>query len=207
MTPCPAPAPARTLGMCIRPVVPADGPLMQRFLLELSDAARRHRFHGAVNACSSGLLRLMTCADGTRHVAWVVVTLDADGQRLLGEARFVVDADGREAEIAMAVADDCCGRGIADRLVRTLMAAAAARGVRRLRAEVELSNRRMRDFVRRHGFLDEAAPCFDSEAGLLRFACAVPDLRLAGYLQPDPASWRGLWHPAATDRRTGGSVM
>lgn len=162
--------------MNIRPVRPDDTLLMQAFLQELGDASRRHRFHGAVNACSSGLLRLMTCADGSRHVAWVVVGMAPGGQRLLGEARFYRSASGDEAEMALAVADDCRGHGVADRLMQTLVAAAGARGVQRLRAEVELSNQRMRAFARRHGFVETDAAA-DAEPGMLTLVRSVVDLR------------------------------
>ncbi len=163
--------------MNIRPVRPDDARLMQTFLQGLGDESRRHRFHGAVNVCSGGLLRLMTCADGRRHVAWVVVGMAAGGPRLLGEARFVCSASGDEAEIALAVADDCRGHGVADRLMQTLAAAAGARGVRRLRAEVERSNQRMRAFVHRHGFAEADAEA-DDEPGVLTLVRYVPDLRL-----------------------------
>jgi ribosomal protein S18 acetylase RimI-like enzyme len=163
--------------MNIRPVRPDDTLLMQTFLQGLGDESRRHRFHGVVNVCSSGLLRLMTCADGSRHVAWVVVGMAPAGPRLLGEARFVRDASGDEAEMALAVADDCRGQGVADRLMQTLAAAAGARGVRRLRAEVESSNQRMRAFVHRHGFV-EAEAVIDAEPGVLTLVRSVPDLRL-----------------------------
>jgi acetyltransferase len=162
--------------MNIRPVRADDTLLMQTFLQSLGNESRRHRFHGAVNVCSSGLLRLMTCADGSRHVAWVVVALAPDGPRLLGEARFFRDAGGDEAEMALAVADDCRGQGIADRLMQTLVAAAGTGGVQRLRAEVEMSNQRMRAFVRRHGFAETAA-AVDAEPGVLTLVRSVPDLR------------------------------
>jgi ribosomal protein S18 acetylase RimI-like enzyme len=165
-----------TAGMNIRPVRADDTLLMQTFLQGLDDESRRHRFHGAVNACSSGLLRLMTCADGSRHVAWVVVGTAPGGPRLLGEARFFRNASGDEAEMALAVADDCRGKGIADCLMQTLVAAAGARGVQRLRAEVELSNRRMRAFVHRHGFA-EARATVDAEPGVLTLVRSVADLR------------------------------
>lgn len=168
--------PPTCASMNIRPVRPEDTLLMQNFLQGLGDASRRHRFHGAVNACSSGLLRLMTCADGSRHVAWVVVGMAPDGPRLLGEARFFRNASGDEAEMALAVADDCRGQGVADRLMLTLVAAAGARGVQRLRAEVERSNRRMRAFVSRHGFA-EAEAVVDAEPGILTLVRSVPDLR------------------------------
>ena len=166
-----------TAAMNIRPVRADDTLLMQTFLQGLGDESRRHRFHGAVNACSAGLLRLMTCADGSRHVAWVVVGTAPCGPRLLGEARFFRSASGDEAEMALAVADDCRGQGVADRLMQTLVAAAGARGVQWLRAEVELSNQRMRAFVRRHGFADTEA-AVDAEPGVLTLVRAVADLRL-----------------------------
>lgn len=162
--------------MNIRPVRPDDTLLMQTFLQGLGDESRRHRFHGAVNVCSSGLLRLMTCADGSRHVAWVVVGMAPGAPRLLGEARFFRSASGDEAEMALAVADDCRGHGVADRLMQTLLAAAGARGVQRLRAEVELSNQRMRAFAHRHGFA-EAEAAVDAETGVLTLVRPVEDLR------------------------------
>lgn len=165
-----------TAAMNIRPVRADDALLMQTFLQGLGDESRRHRFHGAVNVCSSGLLRLMTCTDGSRHVAWVVVGMATEGPRLLGEARFYCNAGGDEAEMAMAVADDCRGQGVADHLMQTLVAAAGARGVQRLRAEVERSNQRMRAFVHRHGFA-ETADTVDAEPGVLTLVRSVADLR------------------------------
>jgi len=168
--------PLAPAAMSIRLVRPDDTLLMRAFLQGLGDESRRHRFHGAVNACSSGLLRLMTCADGSRHVAWVVVGSAPGGPRLLGEARFFRSISGDEAELALAVADDCRGHGIADRLMQTLIAAAGARGVQWLRAEVELSNQRMRAFVQRHGFA-EAQAAVDADPGVLSLVRPVPDLR------------------------------
>ncbi|MGL6112393.1 MAG: GNAT family N-acetyltransferase [Rubrivivax sp.] len=168
--------PPTTAAMNIRPVRPDDTLLMQTFLQGLCSESRRHRFHGAVNVCSSGLLRLMTCADGSRHVAWVVVGMAPASPRLLGEARFFRSASGDEAEMALVVADDCRGHGVADRLMQTLISAAGARGVQRLRAEVETSNQRMRAFVHRHGFA-EAKAAMDADPGVLTLVRSVPDLR------------------------------
>ena len=168
--------PPTCASMSIRPVREDDTLLMQNFLQALGHESRRHRFHGAVNVCSSGLLRLMTCADGSRHVAWVVVGMNPGGARLLGEARFFRNASGDEAEMALCVADDCRGQGVAHRLMLTLVAAASARGVLRLRAEVERSNQRMRAFVHHHGFA-EAEAVVDADPGVLTLVRAVPALR------------------------------
>jgi acetyltransferase len=166
--------PLRANTMSIRPVRPDDTLLMQHFLQDLGDESRRHRFHGAVNVCSGGLLRLMTGADGKRHVAWVVVGTAADGPRLLGEARFFRSPDGDEAELALVVADDCRGQGVADRLMQTLVAAAGARGVQRLQAEVEASNPHMLAFLHRHGFAPSQAK---GEGGVLCLVRPVAGLR------------------------------
>jgi L-amino acid N-acyltransferase YncA len=61
--------------------------------------------------------------------------------------------------------------------MQTLVAAAGARGVQRLRAEVERSNQRMRAFVHRHGFAETEAEV-DAEPGVLTLMRPVPDLRL-----------------------------
>jgi acetyltransferase len=167
---------AASTTMSIRPVRPDDIALMQTFLQGLGDESRLHRFHGAVNVCSSGLLRLMTRADGSRHVAWVVVGMADDQPRLLGEARYFLSRNGDEAEMALAVADDWRGCGVADRLIQTLVAAAGARGIQRLRAEVECSNPRMRAFMRRHGFV-EANPSADAEPDLVTLVRAIANLR------------------------------
>jgi acetyltransferase len=165
-----------TAAMRIRPVRADDTLLMQDFLQGLDAESRRHRFHGAVNACSSGLLRLMTCADGSRHVAWVVVGMAPAGPRLLGEARFFRSASGDEAELALAVADDCRGQGVADRLMQTLIAAAGARGVQWLRVEVERSNPRMRAFAHRHGFAETRLEV-GTDPAVHTLVRAVADLR------------------------------
>jgi len=60
--------------------------------------------------------------------------------------------------------------------MQTLVAAAGARGVQRLRAEVEMSNPRKRAFVQRHGFA-EAEAAVDADPGVLTLVRSVPDLR------------------------------
>ena len=44
----------------LRPVRAADATAMQAFVTGLGAAARRSRFHGAINACSPGMLRHLT---------------------------------------------------------------------------------------------------------------------------------------------------
>ena len=156
----------------LRPVRAADATAMQAFVTGLGAGDRRLRFHGAVNACAPGLLRHLTEVDGVRHVAFVACAEgegEADeGVRIVGEARYVVTgAAGASAELAIAVADDHRGRGIADELLRALLGAAVEAGIGRLHGDVLAGNVRMAAFMRRHGF--EIDPFADAEPGLARW--------------------------------------
>lgn len=150
----------------LRPVRSTDGPAMGRFVMGLSAASRRMRFHGAVNACGPDLLRRLTNADGVRHVAYVACIDGEEGERIVGEARYFV-SDGESAEFAIAVADSHRGCGLADDLLRALLRAAGAAGLARLHGDVLDGNARMAGFMQRHGFdIDLYA---DADAGTARW--------------------------------------
>lgn len=145
----------------VRPVRGTDGAAMERFVMSLSPASRRMRFHGAVNVCGPELLQRLTQADGEHHVAYVACVDGDGGEHIVGEARFVAvgadddaeSASGRaSAEFAIAVADSHRGRGLADVLLRALLQAADAAGVDWLYGDVLVGNAPMAGFMRRHGF-------------------------------------------------------
>ena len=149
----------------LRPVRSTDAAAMERFVMGLSPASRRLRFHGAVNACAPDLLSRLTHADGTRHVAYVACIDGEEGERIVGEARYFVS--GNSAEFAIAVADGQRGGGVADDLLRALLRAAGAAGLARLHGDVLVGNARMAGFLQRHGFdIDRHA---DAEAGTVRW--------------------------------------
>jgi len=128
----------------IRRVHGGDAAAMERFVDTLSASNRRWRFHGAVNACSA-IARVLVEGDAV----WAAF----HGDVLIGEARFVRDAaEPERAELAMAVADGWHGRGVAPRLLATLLAEARRAGVRVLLADVMCGNARMQRFLQRHGF-------------------------------------------------------
>lgn len=156
--------------LTVRPVRLADGPLLQDFVQALDPASRRMRFHGAINACAPSFLRLLSEADGVRHVAFVALC-DGPAGPLVGEARYVVNAEGDAAELAICVSDACRGQGVADALMHQLLEAARAAGLGWLYGDVLAGNLRMAGFMRRHGFA-LAWPC-DAEAGVERWERAV----------------------------------
>ena len=134
----------------------ADAAAVGRFLQGLSATSRRLRFHGACNPQSQALALKLCQVDGVRHQAWLAWAGDGDSAIVVGEARFVRladdDAGPGAAELAIVVADDWQGRGVADALMRQLLSAAAAAGVRDLYGDVLDGNARMQAFMHRHGF-------------------------------------------------------
>ncbi len=159
----PAAGPALTL----RAVCAADAAAMDAFVRGLSADARRLRFHAPINGCTPSLLRLLTQVDAARGVALVAVQSLDDGDRIVGEARYTIDASGRAAEFAIAVADAWQGRGLAQQLMQALRAQARAAGLQSLYGSVLDGNARMQRFMEKLGFTavwDERA-----EAGTTRF--------------------------------------
>jgi acetyltransferase len=137
----------------LRPVRPEDAAAEHRFIQALSPRSRLLRFHGAVNLLPATVLRSMTQVDQQQHVALVAVAATDDGdQRLVADARYVVDAqDPAGADFAVAVADDWQRQGLARALLQRLALHARQRGVRRLHGSVMAGNEPMLALMRHLG--------------------------------------------------------
>lgn len=150
--------------LTLRPVLPQDQPLLGALVERLSPTARRNRFHGVVKL-SSTHLRQMTCVDYRSHLAVVISTLVDGVERLVADARYVVEADGRAAEFALMVDDAWQRRGIGAWALRSLHRAAAQAGVLHLHGDVLEDNAPMLGLLQRCGYALNPADC---EAGVLR---------------------------------------
>lgn len=178
----------------IRPVQAADAAAMRQFVRGLSVQSRRMRFHVALGDCPAAMAAHLAGADGVHHQAWVACQATADGERIVGEARIYLRADGSQsAELAIAVADEFHGQGVAGALMRTLTQAADRAGVKRLFGEVLPDNGRMLAFMERQGF--EAEP--DAAEGLMRVVRSPQKAHAAqAWWQALRAVWAG-WVPVA----------
>lgn len=178
----------------IRPVARTDADGLRQFVRGLSMDSRRMRFHVALGDCSAAMAAHLAAADGVHHQAWVACVDEAEGERIVGEARFYVRADDpRRAELAIAVADEVRGRGVAKALMQTLARAAQASGVRHLFGEVLPNNGRMLAFMDRLGYVAE----LDAAEGVVRLSCdpsRSPGHRRTGWLALR-AAWRA-WVPS-----------
>ncbi|MDP3824050.1 MAG: GNAT family N-acetyltransferase [Burkholderiales bacterium] len=136
----------------LRPVLPQDDVSEQAFVAALSVASRRNRFHGAVNGLSTARAEAMTNIDYQSHMGFVVTVMEGDTERVIADARYVMNDDGDSAEFAVVVADAWHGLGLGRRLISALCKCAHRAGARWLYGEVLAGNRDMLVLMQRCGF-------------------------------------------------------
>ena len=142
----------------IRPIRPEDELQEQRFLARLSPDARRKRFQQWAGSIDGELAHFYSHIDYDTHMAFVCAARDEQGDRLVGEARYVANPGGESCEFGIVVADDWQHTGVAQLLMRELMAAARERGIRTMGSVVLAANAGMLDFARELGFALEPIP-------------------------------------------------
>lgn len=136
----------------VRPIVPEDAALTREFFDSLSADSRYNRFFGAGITLSQEWLDRMTRIDFDRDMALIATVMFENCETEVAVARYVRLPDDESAEFALTVADAWQGRGLGPRLMRELIAAARAAGLKRLTGEVLASNTAMLGLLRRLGF-------------------------------------------------------
>lgn len=140
----------------LRPIRAADLAMHARFADDLSAQTHYARFLSPRKLGDAELVR-MTDIDYASELA-LVGTIDvAGGEREIGVARYVGMPDAA-AGVAVVVADRWQRQGVAEALLRTLIAAAAARGVRRFDDVTLHDNRPMLTLARKLGFTARRDP-------------------------------------------------
>jgi acetyltransferase len=147
----------------LRPLIPADEPLVVEFHRQLSDATVHWRFfHAMTLEQRTDHQRLVAVCHGDQARDFALAA-ECDG-RIVAIARLARAHAGLVAELAVVVADAWQGRGLGSRLVAALLAEARAAGVIRVVMEILPDNDGMQRLARRHGFT-----CFhDQEEGVVR---------------------------------------
>lgn len=136
----------------VRPVLPQDAALEQAMVRALSPASRYQRFFAPIRELPAGWLERLTQIDYRQQQALIAETFVGDQALAVAEARYVVDASGREAEFAVLVADDWRHLGLARRLLDTLLCSAREAGLQRMVGDVLATNHAMLSLARSLGF-------------------------------------------------------
>jgi acetyltransferase len=143
----------------VRPIRPQDEAGLDAFYRGLSPNSRHRRFLAVVNEPPAHLLARFARPDRENEVALVATACDGQRETVVGEARFGRDEpSSNHAEFAIAVSDAAQGRGLGERLLRSLIRRARARRVGSLYGEVLPDNRAMLALARKFGFSERRSP-------------------------------------------------
>jgi GNAT superfamily N-acetyltransferase len=121
----------------IRPIEPADRELLGAGFERLSPRSRYRRFFATIPRLTDRQLDYLTQVDQHDHVA--LIAIDDETGDGIGDARFVRTGPG-VAEPAIAVVDDCQGRGVGSALLDRLVERAREEDVTRFVAPVLAEN-------------------------------------------------------------------
>ncbi len=136
----------------IRPIRPEDADLEKTFVHGLSDEAKYFRFMETIQEITPAMLVRFTQIDYDREMALIAVTHVARQEVELGVARYATNPDGLTCEFALVVADQWQGKGVAHKLMTSLMDVARDHGLERMEGEVLRANQPMLKLMTRLGF-------------------------------------------------------
>lgn len=139
----------------LRPLRPDDVPLEADHVRRMSEESRHARYMGTLRELPPGKLAFLGQVDQSHQVALGALVRGPGAsapERLVGVARYVVDAGGRGCEFAVSVDDALQGSGLAGRLMHALIARARAAGLARMEGLILAANRPMLRFARQLGF-------------------------------------------------------
>ena len=137
----------------IRAVQPDDKALLAAGFERLSSESRRRRFFTMKNGLSNEEMRHLTEFDGVDHFA--IGAMSAAASELpaggIGVARFIRSEDDSEtAEVSVVIVDEWQCRGVGSLLLEHIIASAAERGVRQIRATALAENIQIRELINRY---------------------------------------------------------
>jgi acetyltransferase len=142
----------------IRPIRPEDATIEKAFVERLSERSRYLRFMQPLTELTPEMLSRFTQIDYDREMALIAV-VEEDGEEVqVGVARYVMHPHRRGCEFAIAISDEWQGRGIATRLLESLIAVARDRRLKIMDGVVLRENRGMLKLADRLGFRRESDP-------------------------------------------------
>lgn len=130
--------------LTLSPILKTDREFFERALEELSLESRFSRFGQGVSSLSEQELDYLTDVDQRHHVAWGAAIAD----EVAGVGRYIVDEEGRSAEVAVTVLDAMQRRGVGTALFEALAAVARADGINELCFEALADNEAVMSLVR-----------------------------------------------------------
>jgi len=142
--------------VCLRRVRHSDRGQIEKGIGQLSDQSRYLRFFSGSKTMPPAVVERLASVDGTNHLAWGVVNMDADDHPAIAVAHVFREAATSDAgEFAIAVLDQYHGQGVARLLMTALFLDCYCEGLRHLRIETLRTNKKAHGLIRAIG----AKPC------------------------------------------------
>jgi GNAT superfamily N-acetyltransferase len=183
----------------IRPLRADDKAGLAAGFERLSELSRYRRFLSPTTRLTNGQLAYLTELDHHDHEA--LVAIDPANRHGLGVARYVRSRDDpREAEFAVAVADDWQRRGLGTALLRALAARAREEGITRFTGLVQAENRSIQALLRTLGPVEQRL----GEGGTMDVSLQVPEESGTGEQLRKLASWMRAAATGQLNSRLGG---
>ena len=175
----------------LRPIRPEDGESLSTLVREMSAESRYFRFMHAINELSPQMVAQFTKLDYDRQIAFVAASDETGSESpvpradaasasaagidpargIVGVSRYAMDAERREGEFAVSVADAWQGVGLASALMRLLIEHATAQGLSLLRGDVLRANKPMHALMASLGFESRTDP---NDRDILIFTLGLP---------------------------------
>lgn len=136
----------------IRPIGRQDAALELEFLNSLSPEYRRLRFLGLVRDPCPEVAGELTDLDPSEAAGFIALAADGDGHRQVGAAHFRTNTRGDGCDCSVTVSEEWQKRGVGSALMRRLVEAAKARGIRHMRANAPAHSDDSHHLAARLGF-------------------------------------------------------
>jgi RimJ/RimL family protein N-acetyltransferase len=137
-------------GLQLRLIRPDDEPRLIALHERLSQHTAYQRFFTALRRLPTNWAHFLANVDCQTRLALVVEREGDGGTEVIAVGRYEPTSDAGVAEVAFVVQDGWQGKGLGRTLLRELLEAAEARGIRRFRAYVLADNSRMLRLLNRY---------------------------------------------------------
>jgi acetyltransferase len=136
----------------LRPIRPEDEPAWHAFVKRCSQRSLWLRFRYLFKETTHEMAARFCFVDYDRTMA-IVAEIEHGGEKqIIGVGRLVADADHRDAEYAVLVADAWQGRGLGTLLTDFCLQICNSWGVDQVSVETTADNKKMANIIRRHQF-------------------------------------------------------
>jgi len=135
----------------VRPLRHSDEEGWIEFVNSLSPDSSYHRFFEVMSKVSHREAGHYLDIDQMGRMALVAAVHDANGDKIVGIARYELVPNTEMAEFAIVIADDMQDKGIGMFLLRRLAEFAESKGIKEFVAEVLQDNERMMEVFRESG--------------------------------------------------------